>query len=323
MDKLIPEIEEDSDEEPKGKERERDASGAQGGEDPPRSSTHFLALIVYVDDVLISGPCEVDIVATKNFLDRTFTIKDLGHAKFFLGLEIARSPSRMYINQKKYILDILSNHGLQNGKIAQAMKLSSDTSPLLTEPKKYRRLVGKLLYLNLTRPNISFSMQQLSQHMQNPHQLHWDAATHVLKYLKSCLGKGLFFPSENSFHLTAYCDADWASCVDIRKSVTGFCVFLGRALISWKSKKQSTVSRSSAEAEYRSMASTVSELQWLSYLLQTFQLQIFLPIPLYCDNKATIHIASNPVFHERTKHTDIDCHVVRDQMLAFDNDTRD
>ncbi|KAL2245843.1 UNVERIFIED_CONTAM: Retrovirus-related Pol polyprotein from transposon RE2 [Sesamum indicum] len=124
------------------------------------------------------------------------------------------------------------------------------------------------------------------------------AALHVVRYLKGEPSKGLFFLATCSFELTAYCDADWASCTDSRRSLTGYCIFLGDALVSWKTKKQSTVSRSTAEAEYRSMASTVCKLKWLSYLLSDFGIKLSLPVRLFCDNQAALHIMAKPVFHE-------------------------
>ncbi|KAL0309998.1 UNVERIFIED_CONTAM: Retrovirus-related Pol polyprotein from transposon RE1 [Sesamum radiatum] len=165
------------------------------------------------------------------------------------------------------------------------------------------------------RHMITVSLQrQLSQFLQHPRVPHWDAAIYLLRYLKGTPNLGLFFPANTSLQLCAYSDSDWASCPDSRRSLTGYCVFLGGALISWKTKKQATVSRSSTEAEYRSMASTVCELLWIHYLLHEFRISPLLPIPFWCDNKAAIHIAENPVFHERTKHLDIDCHLVREQF---------
>ncbi|KAL0395914.1 UNVERIFIED_CONTAM: hypothetical protein Scaly_0039800 [Sesamum calycinum] len=156
-------------------------------------------------------------------------------------------------------------------------------------------------------------VQQLSQYLQHPTEQHWHAALHVVRYLIGTPTTGLFFPSSNTFQLTTYVDADWGACVDSRRSVTGYCVFLGSSLISWKTKKQNIVSRFSAEAEYRAMAAGVCELQWISFLLDEFRIPVTTPIPFWCDNQAALHITANPVFHELTKHLDIDCHVVRDK----------
>ena len=150
--------------------------------------------------------------------------------------------------------------------------------------------------------------------MGEPCDTHMEAALHIVKYLKGTSSTGLYYHSAADLKLEAYCDSDWATCPITRRSLTGYCIFLGPNIVSWKTKKQPTVSRSSCEAEYRRMANTVCELQWLSYLLKDFQLQVQTPIPLWCDNKSALHIAANPVYHERTKHIEVDCHVIRDKF---------
>lgn len=255
-------------------------------------------------------------------------MKDLGQLRYFLGIEFARSKSGILMNQRRYALELVSECGLAGGKgtttpLEQNQKLTSQEydhcfnitdDEELEDRRVYQRLIGRLLYLAMTRPDISFAVQHLSQFMHAPKKSHYDAALHVVRYIKNQPGLGLLMSSKKSGKINAFCDADWASCLLSRKSVTGFGIKLGDSLISWKSKKQSTVSRSSAEAEYRSMATTVAELVWLQGLLQELRTQVELPMELHCDNKAAMQIASNPMYHERTKHIEIDCHFIRERL---------
>ncbi|KAL0433957.1 UNVERIFIED_CONTAM: Retrovirus-related Pol polyprotein from transposon RE1 [Sesamum latifolium] len=236
------------------------------------SATEFVLLLVYVDDILIAGDSATAIHDVKTYLNNLFTIKDLGVAKYYLGLEIARSNEGVTVTQAKYIRDLLLDTGMAQAKAASTplptgIKFSADTGDLLSNPEAYRRLIGRILYLGFTRPDISHAAQQLSQFLQHPCRQHWDAAHHLLRYLKGTPNTGLFFPAGAVAELVAYSDADWASCLDTRRSLTGFCIFLGSAIISWKTKKQNAVSRSTAKAEYRSMASTTCELIWIYNLL--------------------------------------------------------
>ena len=189
---------------------------------------------------------------------------------------------------------------------------------ILPNPTIFRRLVGSLLYLTMTRPDISHAVQAVSQFISHPHKPHLQAVYRILRYVKGTRDRGLFYPSTSSLQLTAYADADWAGCPDTRRSTTGWCMFLGPSLISWKSKKQVTISKSTAEAEYRSMSSACSEVICLRRLLREFSIFTKDPTPLYADNTSAIRIAKNIVFHERTKHIEIDCHFIRQHFVYED-----
>jgi len=194
----------------------------------------------------------------------------------------------------------------------------ADSGQPLSDPTQYRRLVGKLICLTITRPDITYVVQLLSQFMASPTVEHMQIANHVLRYLKSCLGHGIFLATDSSTHLTTYCDSDWTSCPIGRRSTTGYAVILGQSLISWHIKKQDIISCSSAEAEYHAMEMTTCEITWLLALLFDlgFTKQQLLPVELLCDNMATLHIARNPVFHKRSKHIEVDCHYVHDKITA-------
>ncbi|CAM8979132.1 unnamed protein product [Rhodiola kirilowii] len=281
----------------------------------------FLALLVYVDDVIITGTSISLIRVVKDFIHDLFKIKDLGQLRYFLGFEAARSAEGLFLNQRKYALDLISEAGLLACKPSKVPmdtkhKLSLSTAPALTDPAPYRRLIGQLIYLTNTRPDLTYSVHILSQFMHQPTQDHLNAAHRVLRYLKGAPAQGVFYPSGQPLQLVAFCDADWGACPLTRKSISGYCVLLSGSLISWKSKKQAIVSRSSAEAEYRAMAHAYCEVSWLVRLLADLHVSVPTPVPLFCDNNAAMHIARNQVFHERTKHVELDCHVVRQHVSS-------
>lgn len=194
-------------------------------------------------------------------------------------------------------------------------KLGADTGELLEEPTHYRMLVGKLNFLTHTRPDISYAVQTLSQFMQQPCLPHLQALNHVLRYLQGTAGQGIISRASDQLTLQAFSDANWASCPPTRCSVTSYVILLGQSPSSWKSKKQNTLSKSSTKAEYRAMAYAASEVSWLVRLLEELGTHDLKPVTLHCDNQSALYIAKNPVFHERTKHIEIDCHFTRDKTL--------
>ncbi|CAA7040888.1 unnamed protein product [Microthlaspi erraticum] len=279
-----------------------------------------LHVLVYVDDLIISGNTLDHITGFKEYLSTCFHMKDLGILKYFLGIEVSRSSKGIYLSQRKYILDLVSEAGLLGAKpcsfpMDQNHGLALAVGEEIDDPTRYRRLVGRLIYLHVTRPELAYSVHILSQFMQSPKQAHWDAALRVVRYLKGCPGQGILLKSGMSLTLTAWCDADYSGCPITRRSLTGWFVQLGDSPLSWKTIKQDVVSRSSAESEYRAMSDTVQEIIWLKALLLSFGVSHDQPVQLHCDNMAAIHLSANPVFHERTKHVEVDCHFVRDKVI--------
>ena len=280
----------------------------------------FLALLVYVDDIIITGPSTFHIEVLKKYLHTCFKLKHLGTLKYFLGLELARSSDGPFLSQRQYTLQLLEDTSFLALKpsllpMDPNLKLQCDSGEVLSDPSAYKCLIGRLLYLPVSRHDITFAIHKLSQYVAQSRQTHLLVVQTLLRYLKGCPNQDILLKKSSSFHLKAFSDADWASCIDSRKSTTGFCIFIGEALISWKAKKQTTVSRSSAEAEYRALATTTSELTWINQLMKDFYIMSPSPAVMYCDNDAAIHIASNPIFHERTKHIELDCHFVREKVL--------
>ncbi|KAG7583314.1 hypothetical protein ISN44_As08g028370 [Arabidopsis suecica] len=175
-------------------------------------------------------------------------------------------------------------------------------------------LIVAFIYLTITRLDICFAVGKLAQYTGAPRVSHHRAVLKLLAYIKGTVGQGLFYSSNPNMDLKAFADADLSACPDSRRSVSAYCIFLGDSLISWKSRKQDVVSRSSAESEYRAMALAVCDILWVRSLMEDLHLPPSSPTVLYCDNEAAIHIANNPVFHERTKHVERDCHTVRDRV---------
>ncbi|GJU14206.1 ribonuclease H-like domain-containing protein [Tanacetum coccineum] len=186
----------------------------------------------------------------------------------------------------------------------------------ISDSTLYRSLVGALQYLTFTRPDISYAVQQVCLFMHDPREPHLSALKRILRYVRGTLSYGLQLYSSTTSSLVAYSDADWAGCPTTRRSTSGYCVFLGNNLLSWSSKRQFTLSRSSAEAEYRGVANAVAETCWLRNLLRELHTPLATATLVYCDNVSAVYLSSNPVQHQRTKHIEIDIHFVRDLVAT-------
>jgi histone deacetylase 1/2 len=246
-------------------------------------------------------------------------MKDLGPLSHFLGIHVTPTPSGLFLSQEQYIHDLLDRAHMLNCNPCTTLsdtkpKLSSTHGPSVANATEFRSLAGTLQYLTITRPDISYAVQQICLFMHDPKEPHLHLLKRVLRYLKGTMTYGLHITKSSSLDITAYSDADWAGCPDTRRSTSGYCVFLGDNLVAWSSKRQPTVSRSSAEAEYRAVANAVSETCWLRQLLGELRRPLKKATLVFCDNISAQYLATNPVQHQRTKHIEIDLHFVRDKV---------
>jgi hypothetical protein len=248
-------------------------------------------------------------------------MKDLGHLSYFLGLEVSSDSTGYYLSQAKYASDLLSHVGLTETKVVfTPLEMNARLTPLdgtpLSDATLYRQLIGSLIYLTVTCPDIAHDVHLVSQFLTAPHSTHYAAVIHILRYIKGTMFHGLHFSAHSTFDLCTYSDVDWAEDPTDRRSTTSFCFFLRDSLISWRSKKQHIVSRSSIEVEYRALADTTSEFLALRWLVENMGLTHSSPTIIHCDNHSAIQIVHNDVFHEHTKHIEIDCHLVHHHLSA-------
>ncbi|XP_059310088.1 uncharacterized mitochondrial protein AtMg00810-like [Lycium ferocissimum] len=227
----------------------------------------------------------------------------------------------MFLSQKNYAVDIIERAGMTACKPSQTpvdtkAKLGATVGPPYDDPTQYRKLAGALQYLTFTRPDISYAVQQVCLHMHDPKVAHMHALKRIVRYIQGTIEFGLHLYKSSIASLVSYTDADWGGCRDTRRSTSGYCVFLGNNLLSWSSKRQPTMSKSSARAEYRGVANVVSESCWLRNLLLELRCPIRTATLVYCDNVSAIYISSNPFKDQRTKHIEMDIHFVREKVAV-------
>ncbi|GJU55465.1 ribonuclease H-like domain-containing protein [Tanacetum coccineum] len=281
-----------------------------------RQGTDIAYLLLYVDDIVLTASSTAFLQRIITSLHAEFSMTDLGPLNYFLGVSVTRDTSGMFLSQQKYATEVLERAGMLTCNPCRTpvdtdSKLSADGDPV-SDPTLYRSLAGALQYLTFTRPDISYAVQQVCLFMHDPREPHFLALKRILRYVRGTLSYGLQLYSSTTSTLVAYSDADWAGCPTTRRSTSGYCVFLGNNLLSWSSKRQFTISRSSAEAEYRGVANAVAETCWLRNLLRELHTPLSTATLVYCDNVSAVYLSSNPVQHQRTKHIEIDIHFVCD-----------
>ncbi|XP_057720187.1 uncharacterized mitochondrial protein AtMg00810-like [Arachis stenosperma] len=285
-----------------------------------KSKRRVVLLLLYVDDMIITGDDVDGISDLKASLHRTFEMKDLGSLSYFLGLEVISTDDDIYLSQAKYASDLLTRAGITDNRTESTLlefnvRFTPMDGTVLDNPTFYRELVGGLVYLTVTQPDIAYPVHVLSQFLSAPHTTHYAAVLRILRYIKGTLFHGIYFSAHSSLTLQTYSDADWAGDPTDRRSTTSYCLFLGDALISWGAKRQTFTARSSTEGEYRALVDTTAEVISVRWLLEDLCAPQLSPTDVFYDNRIAIQIAHNDVFHEHTKHIEIDCHFVRQHIL--------
>ncbi|KAL3630958.1 hypothetical protein CASFOL_023942 [Castilleja foliolosa] len=278
-------------------------------------------ILIYVDDILVTGNNDAVVQKLIEKLKGHFSLKDLGEIHHFLGIEVKKTSQGLHLSQKEYIKKLLIKAGMSEASSCPTPMITSpslsryNVSPV-ADASLYRSVVGALHYVTITRPEICFSVNKVSQFMANPLEPHWKAVKRILRYLSGTAHYGLNFQRPNHLNVTGFSDSDWAADIDDRRSVSGYCVYFGGNLISWSSKKQHCVSRSSTEAEYRSLAQLTSEISWIQYILKELHVEQVSVPKMWIDNQSAIYLSSNPILHARTKHIELDCHFIREKVAA-------
>jgi hypothetical protein len=257
-------------------------------------------ILLYVDDIILTASSDTLRQSIMSKLNSEFAMKDLGPLSYFLGISVTRHSGGMFLSQSKYAEEIIEKAAMSSCKpvstpVDTKAKLSGTSGNPYHDPSEYRSLAGALQYLTFTRPDISYAVQQVCLFMHDPKTQHMTALKRIIRYIKGTSTHGLHLYPSTVDKLTTYTDADWGGCPDTRRSTSGYCVYLGDNLISWSAKRQPTLSRSSAEAEYRGVANVVSESCWLRNLLLELQCPVTKATLVYCDNVSAVYLSGNPI----------------------------
>jgi hypothetical protein len=273
---------------------------------------------IYVDDIIFGSTNKSTCEEFSRIMIQKFEMSLMGELKYFIGFQIKQLQDGTFISQTKYIQDILKKFGMKDGKpiktpIGTNGHLDLDTGGKSVDQKVYRSMIGSLLYLCASRPDIMLSVCMCARFWADPKEVHLRAVKRIMRYLVCTPKFGLWYPKGSTFDLIGYSDADWAGCKIDRKSTSETCQFLGRSLVSWASKKQNFVALSTAEAEYIAAHQYCAQLLWMRQTLRDYGYKLS-KVPLLCDNESVIRMADNPVEHSRTKHIDIRYHFLRDHQ---------
>ncbi|KAK4372584.1 hypothetical protein RND71_007968 [Anisodus tanguticus] len=284
-----------------------------------RRGSSLAYILLYVNDIILTASSDALRRSIMTMLSSEFAMKDLGPLSYFLGIVVKRHSGGLFLSQRKYAAEIIERDVMSSCKststpVDAKPNLSAAAGAPYEDPTRYRSLAGAFQYLTFTKPDITYAIQQVCFFMHDPRVEHMNAIKRIIRYIQGTLDYGLHLYHSSTSTLVSYTDADWGGCPDTRRSTSGYCMFLGSNLVSWSAKRQATLSRSSAEAEYRGVANVVSESCWLRNLLLEVHCLIQKATLVYCDNISAIYLSGNSVQHQRTKHIEINIHFVREKV---------
>jgi len=280
---------------------------------------NLIIVSIYVDDIVYTGSSERLLSEFKREMMQRYEMSDLGLLHHFLGMEILQTDQGVFIHQGKYAKSLLSKFGLDDCKpvsipLATGEKLKKVDESELADEGLYRRIVGSLLYLTATRPDLMYAASLLSRFMTGPTKIHMGAAKRILRYIQGTLSYGIEYVRDQSVTLIGFCDADCAGSEDDNRSTSGYAFSFGIGVFSWSSMKQNTVILSTAEAEYVSASEATAQSIWLRFVLDDLGEMQAEATPLFCDNMSAISMARNPIFHQRTRHINRKYHFIREAL---------
>ncbi|KAJ9536406.1 hypothetical protein OSB04_un000419 [Centaurea solstitialis] len=283
-----------------------------------KEGDHIVVIQVYVDDIIFGSTSKDLCKKFETIMTQEFKMSMMGEINFFLGLQVKQFTDGIFINQSKYIFDLLKKYDMSSCNsigtpMATGNKIGPDHEGKDVDLRTYRGMVGSLMYLTASRPDIMFATCVCARYQAKPKESHLAAVKRIFRYLKGTPYYGLWYPKGLGFELQAYSDADYGGCNMDRKSTSGHIQLLGNKLVSWASKKQQCVSTSTAESEYVAAASCCSQVLWMQTQLRDYGF-VYKKIPIYCDSKSAIAISANPVQHSKTKHIDIRYHFLKDNV---------
>ncbi|GKA23034.1 ribonuclease H-like domain-containing protein [Tanacetum coccineum] len=285
-----------------------------------RHGSQVAYLLIYMDDIILTASCPALLQQIIGSLNKEFDITGLGALNYFLGISADRTPTGLFLSQKKYALQLLEPAHMvtcnpSRTPVDTESKLGPEGVPI-QDPTLYRSIAGGFQYLTFTCLDLSYAVHHNCLYMHDPREPHFAALKCILRYVRGTVDFGLHLYVFATTSLVVYTDADWAGCPSTRRSTSGYCVFLGDNLLSWSAKRQHTISRSSVEAEYRGVANVVAETAWVCNLLRELHSSFMTATLVYCDNVSAAYMSTNPAQYQRTKHIEIDIHFVCDMVTA-------